>query len=190
VVAAQGRGRPTTKKASAAHQIASHGAPRAKLHLARGPGVAPRNLRLARGLDAPRVNLRLAQGPDASSGEFPPRSRDPDPERVSASLEATLDPRHCTGSPDRSIKCSSTLRAPRSKENPRHASPLKPPGNHIPALFDQPALCGHPRRCAGRPVSFHDTVLPTPVPPTRCPPRKRTVASSKGLQPPTPPRFG
>jgi hypothetical protein len=39
-------------------------------------------------------------------------------------------------------------------------------------LFDQPALCGHPRRCAGRSVSFHDTVLPTLVPPPRPPPSK------------------
>jgi hypothetical protein len=81
--------------------------------------------------------------------------------------------------PDQSIKCSGTSRALESKANP-HADPLTLPGNHIPTLFDQPALCGHPRRCAGRPVSFHDTVPPTPVPPPRRPlergrrhPRKR-----------------
>jgi hypothetical protein len=39
-------------------------------------------------------------------------------------------------------------------------------------------------------VSFHDTVSPTPVPPPRHPPRKRTAAPSKGVQPPTPPCLG
>ena len=70
-------------------------------------------------------------------------------ERVSASLEATSEPRHHTCSHDRNIKCSGTSRAPGSKANPRHAGPLTQPGNQIPALFDQPALCSHPRRCAG-----------------------------------------
>jgi hypothetical protein len=40
-------------------------------------------------------------------------------------------------------------RAPESKANPHHAGPLTPPGNHIPVLFDQPALCDHPWPCAG-----------------------------------------
>jgi hypothetical protein len=71
------------------------------------------------------------------------------PERVSVSLEAALDPRRRTCSPDRSIKCSGTSRAPGSKANPRRAGPLTPPGNQIPVLFDQPALCSHPRHCAG-----------------------------------------
>jgi hypothetical protein len=57
--------------------------------------------------------------------------------------------------------------------NPRHTGPLTPLGNHIPALFDQPTLCGHPWRCEstvreGR-CHFHDTVPPTLVPPPRCP---------------------
>jgi hypothetical protein len=47
-------------------------------------------------------------------------------------------------SPDQSIKCSGTPQAPGSKANPRHADPLTPPGNHILALFRQPALCGYP----------------------------------------------
>jgi hypothetical protein len=38
---------------------------------------------------------------------------------------------------------------PRSKANPRHAGPLTLHGNHIPTLFDQPTLCGHPRRYVG-----------------------------------------
>jgi hypothetical protein len=59
-------------------------------------------------------------------------------------------------------------RAPKSKVNPRHTGPLTPPGNHIPALFDQPALFGHPRCCAG----INDTVPPTPIPPP-CRPLKR-----------------
>jgi hypothetical protein len=37
----------------------------------------------------------------------------------------------------------------RVKGESRHTGPLTPPGNHIPVLFDQPALCGHPRCCAG-----------------------------------------
>jgi hypothetical protein len=101
------------------------------------------------GLTHPRANLCLARGLDAPSGEFPPRSRDPDPERVFTSLEATLGPRRRICSPDRSIKCSGTSRAPGSKANTHHAGPLTPLGNHNPALFDQPALCDHPWRCAG-----------------------------------------
>jgi hypothetical protein len=104
-----------------------------------------------------------------------------------------LDPRRRTSSPDRSIKCSGTLRAPRSKANPRHTNPLKPPGNHIPALFDQPALCDHPRRCAGavREGRYHSMTLCCPLPYTSTlPPRKRTAAPSKGVRPPTPPHLG
>jgi hypothetical protein len=40
------------------------------------------------------------------------------------------------------------VQAPKSKTNPRHAVPLTPPGNHIPALFHQPSRLGHPRHCA------------------------------------------
>jgi hypothetical protein len=64
-------------------------------------------------------------------------------------LETTLDPQHNTCSPDRSIKCSGTSRAPRSKANPYRAGHLTPLGNRISALFAQPALCSHTRRCAG-----------------------------------------
>jgi hypothetical protein len=79
---------------------------------------------------------------------------------------ATLDPRHHTFFPDRSIKCSDTSRTPRSKANPSHAGPLTPPGNHIPMLFDQPALCGHPRCCAGvvREGRCHSMTLCRPLP--------------------------
>jgi hypothetical protein len=125
---------------------------------------------LLEGLTPPRASLRLARGIRT-------------PKRVSASLEAALNPRCRTNSLDWSIKCSGTSWAPGA--NPRHAGPLTPPGNHIPVLFDQPALCGHPRRCAGRSVSFHDTVLPTLVPPPRPPPQKRTAAPSKGVRSPT-----
>jgi hypothetical protein len=116
-----------------------------------GPGAVTPKLRLARGLDAP-------------SGETPPRSRAGRPlGRDSASLEVYAHPRvglrlargsrgsAATGpwrrahSPDRSIKCSGTPRAPESKANPHHAGPLTPPGNHIPALFRQPYSRGHLR---------------------------------------------
>jgi hypothetical protein len=92
----------------------------------------------------PRASLHLARGLGTPSGEFPLAQGTRTHERVSVSLEAALDPRRCTYSPDRSIKCSGASRAPGSKANPRHASPLISPENHIPALFDQPALCGHP----------------------------------------------
>jgi hypothetical protein len=100
-----------------------------------------------------------------------------------------LDPRRRTYSLDRSIKCFGTSWAPGSKANPRRAGPLTPPGNHIPVLFDQPALCCRLRHYAGAVregrCQFHDTVPPTPVPPSRRPPQKRTVAPSKGVRPPT-----
>jgi hypothetical protein len=135
--AAQGRERPTTQKASAAYQIASLDTPRANLRLARGPGAAPRNLRLARELDTP-------------SGEFLHRSRARLPlRRVPVSLEAALDPWNRTCSPDRSIKCSGMSQEPGSKANHHRVGPLTPPGNQIPALFDQPVVCIHPQRCAG-----------------------------------------
>jgi hypothetical protein len=105
---------------------------------------------------------------------------------ISASLEAALDPRHRTCSPDWSIKYSGMSRAPGSKANPHHADPLTPPGNHISTLFDRPALCGHPRHCVGRPVSFHDTVPPTLVPPSHRPHRKRMAAPSKEVRSPIP----
>jgi hypothetical protein len=151
--AAQGKERPMAQKASAAQQTVSLSAPRANLCLARGAGAAPRNPRLARGLCTP-------------SGESPSRSRDPAPRVNYASLEATSDPRHHTYSPDRGIECSDASRAPGSKVNPYHAGPLTPPGNQIPALFDQPALCGHPRRCAGavRDGQCHSATLCHPLP--------------------------
>jgi hypothetical protein len=86
------------------------------------------------GLTPPRVSLHLARGTRT-------------PERVSASLEAALDPRRRTYSPDRSIKCSSTSWAPGSNVNPRHTDPLTPPGNH-------------PRRCLTNP---HCVVIPGAV---------------------------
>jgi hypothetical protein len=113
------------------------------------------------------TSFPLARGPRAPSGEFPPRSRATRPSgeflprsramrplgRISASLEGYAPPRPnlrlargfrgaCNPrahSPDRSIKCSDTPRSPGSKANARHAGPLTPPGNHIPALFHQPS---------------------------------------------------
>jgi hypothetical protein len=162
---------PTAQKAATTHQTNGRGTPRANLCLARGLGAAPQK-------------LRLAQGPDAPSGESPPCSRARRPlGRDSASLEAASDPRRRTYSPDQSIKCSGTPRALLSNANPSHVGPLTPPGNHIPALFHQPALCGHPRRCAGAVregrCQLCDTVPPTPVPPPRRTPRERTVEPSK-----------
>jgi hypothetical protein len=71
-----------------------------------------------------------------------------------------------------------------SKANSRHAGPLTPCGNHIPVLFRQPALCGHPWHCVGvvreGRCKLHDTLQPTLVPPPRRTPRKRTVEPRKG----------
>jgi hypothetical protein len=113
-----------------------------------------------------RASLRLARGPDAPSGESPPRSRDPNPQRISASLEAALDPRHRTYSPNQRIKCSGTPRALGSKANSHHADPLTPPRNRITMLFNQPASHDHPQRYAetvweGR---CHSTTLCLPLP--------------------------
>jgi hypothetical protein len=101
------------------------------------------------------TNLRLARGADAPSGNSPPRSRPP----------WARDSR--AHSPDQSIKCSGTPRAPGSKVNPCHASPLTPPRNRIPALFRQPSPCDHPWHYRGTMregwCQLCDTVPPTPV---------------------------
>jgi hypothetical protein len=63
-------------------------------------------------------------------------------------------------------------RAPESRANPSHAGPLTPPGNHPRHCSSNlhcvaiPTLCGY---CAGRPMSFLDTMPPTPVHPSRRP---------------------
>jgi hypothetical protein len=178
VATARNKEGPTAQETSTAHQTVTRGTALTNLRLARGPGVVPRSLRLAR-------------GPNAPSGESPPRSRDWDPlGRDSALLEVTLGPRRRTYSPGQSIKCSGKPRAPGSKANRRHASPLTPLGNHISALFHQPALRGHPRRCAGAVredrCQLHDTVPLTPVPRPRHTPRRRMVEPSKGVRLPTP----
>jgi hypothetical protein len=80
---------------------------------------------------------RLARGPDAPSGEPPPRSR--------AWLRLALAPRRRTYFPDRSIKCSGTLRAPGSKANP----PTR-------VVRPSPALCGK--------ASVNSTTLRRPLP--------------------------
>jgi hypothetical protein len=159
VVAAQSGEGPTTQIISTAHQAASRNTPRANFRLARGPGAAPRISTSLGGYAPPRVNLRLTRGLRTPSGEYPPRSRATHSlGRVSARAKLRLarglrapsgespprssalrvrNPR--THSPDRSIKCSDTPRAPGSKANPRQADPLTPPGNRIPALFRQPS---------------------------------------------------
>jgi hypothetical protein len=102
------------------------------------------------GWTPPRAKLRLARGSHGSAATGPWRR---------------------AHSPDRSIKCSDTPRAPESRANPRHAGPLTPPGNHIPALFRRPpALCGHLRHCTtlcGKASVNCDTVPPAPVRPAR-----------------------
>jgi hypothetical protein len=143
-----------------------------------------------------RTGHRAAETPPCSrarnpSGESTPCSRARRPlGRDSASLEVASDPRRRTYSPDQSIKCTGTAWVLGSKANPRHAGPLTPPGNHIPAMFHQPTLCGHPRRCAGvvreGRCQLHDMVPPTPAPPPHRTPQKRTVGPSKGIWPPTP----
>jgi hypothetical protein len=175
---------PWPKDATAAHQPTGRGTSRVSFCLARGLGATPRKLHLAR-------------GPDAPSGDYPPRLRAWRPlVRSSASLEgltlarATLHlARGCPGSwrrahsPDQSIKCCGMPRAPESKANPRHDGPLTPPGNHIPALFRQTALCGNLWHCTGAVpegrCQLCDTVPPTPVRPPRRTPRKRTVEPLK-----------
>jgi hypothetical protein len=150
----------------------------------RGPVPYHRNSASLEGWTPPRAKLRLTRGLDAPSGETPPRSRAGRPlGRDSASLEGWTPPRvrlrlaqglctpsggslsrlrllrvhHSrTHSPDRSIKCSDATRAPGSKANPRHAGPLTPPGNHIPALFHHRPCAAIPatvRHCAVRLVS-------------------------------------
>jgi hypothetical protein len=159
MAAAQGKERPMAQITSAAHRTASSGTPRANLCLARGADTAPRNPRPARGHGAP-------------SGGFPPRSRSPSAHGAAPAL------------PIGALKAL-TCRTPESKGNPRHVSLLTPPGNQISALFDQPALCSHPQRCAGWLVSFLNTLPPTPIPRPHHTPRKRTVAPSKDIWPPT-----
>jgi hypothetical protein len=131
---------PTAQATSAARQTINPSTPRAKLCFARRAqhrtaGTPPRS-RAGRplgrdsasleGWTPPRARLRLARGLDAPSGGSPPR------------LRLSRVDRSRTHSPDRSINHSDTMRAPGSKANPRHASPLTPLGNHIPALFRQP----------------------------------------------------
>jgi hypothetical protein len=161
MVAARSKEGPTAQEAATAHQTAGCGTPWASLYLARGPNATPRHgaSALLEGLTPCRASLRLTRGTRT-------------PERVSASLEAALDPRRRTYSPDRSIKCPSTSRAPESKAKSPPRRPSDTAWNHIPVLFHQPALYDHPRCCVGRPVSFHDTVPPTPVPPP-CRPLER-----------------
>jgi hypothetical protein len=92
------------------------------------------------GWTPPRANLRLARGLDAPSGESPPRSGAGRPSGESPPCSRPLRARSPHAhSPDQSIKFSDTTRAPGSKANPRHAGPLTPLGNHIPALFRQPS---------------------------------------------------
>jgi hypothetical protein len=97
----------------------------------------------------PRARLRLARGLCIPSGG-----------------SAATGPWRRAHYPDRSIKCSDTPQAPESKANPRHAGPLTPPGNHIPALFRQPYSRGHLRHCTtlcGK-ASVNSVTLYRPLP--------------------------
>jgi hypothetical protein len=137
--------------------------------------------------------------------ESPPRSRVGRPlGRISASLEGWTPSRAnlclARGRPElaapaptpstRALNAFDMMRAPGSKANPRHASPLTPPGNRISALFRQPALCGHPQHCAGAVwegrCQLCDTVPPTPVRSPCCTPQKRVAEPSKEVQMPAP----
>jgi hypothetical protein len=128
------------------------------------------------GLAPPRAILRLTRGAGAPSGDSPPRSRPTRPRDLHAH------------SPDQSIKCSSTLRAPGSKANSRHAGPLTSPGNHIPMLFRQPFPRGHSWHCTGAVregrCQLCDTMPPTPVRPPRCTPREKTTKPLKEVRTP------
>jgi hypothetical protein len=185
--------RPTAQKTSAAHQTASPGTTRANLRLARGAGATPRTP-LTRGCGSPSTHLHLHRGPwphgrvPAPLEGFGPSRKPPPHSRPPSARGAPPTP------PTGALKSSDASRAPGSKANPHHTGLLAPPGNQIPALFDQPAtiqpssaMCGC---CAGWLVSFHGTVPPTPALPPRRTPRNRTVAPSKSIRPPTrrPPR--
>jgi hypothetical protein len=163
VVAAQGREGPTAQKVIASRQAAGRGTPQANLRLARGPGTAPRNLRLARGLDAP-------------SGESPPRSRDRDPRAPQAYGTTPAPPTGALNAlvhHDARVKGESLPRRSSDTTWESYPDAVRP----TRTVWPSPALRGC---CAGRSVSFHDTVPPTPIPPPRHPlererwqPRKR-----------------
>jgi hypothetical protein len=126
---------------------------------------------LARGLDAPLSETPPRSGIDAPSGESSPRSR---PSRARGIRAHSLNQR---------IKCPNTTPALGSEANPRHAGALTPPGNRIPTLFHQLALCGS---CAQGRRQIRDTVPPTLVRSPRRTPRGRTAEPSKEVQMPTP----
>jgi hypothetical protein len=126
----RGQGSPNNRGKCPFQKIIKH-----KLTNPRTTKRAPRG----RGLEQ-----RRAHSPRSLNG--PPNGR----LWYSVSLEVASDPRRRTYSLDESIKCSGTPQMLGSKANPRHAGPLTSPGNHIPSLFHQLALCGG---CAGRPVS-------------------------------------
>jgi hypothetical protein len=139
------------QKTSTAHQTIDRDTPRVSLRLARGPGAAS-------------PGLRLARGPSAPSGESPPRSRPP------PTHDAAPTP------PTRALNALARRGHSGQRRIPATTGPLTPPGNRIPALFHQPALCGHPQRCAGAvrkgQCQLQDTVPPTPVPPPMSHPSK------------------
>jgi hypothetical protein len=130
VVATQGREGPTAQKASATQQAAGPRDPSGKTpphsRVRRRSTKPPRAWRRLR-----RVSASL-KGPALLSG-------------FSVSLEAALDPRPRTSSPDQGIKCSDASRAPGSKANPRRVGPLTPPGNHILVLYSHPGTVGEGR---------------------------------------------
>jgi hypothetical protein len=115
---------------SATHQASILGIPRANFSLARGLGATAQISASLEGYVPPRADLRLARGLRAPSGGSPPRSRATCPLGwISASLEGYAPPPSSespprsgvtrvrnprTHSPDQSIKCSDTPRAPGS----------------------------------------------------------------------------
>jgi hypothetical protein len=151
----------------------------------------------------PRANLRFARGSDATRQTSTPLE-DPAPlEWISASLEGSVPLEQISASLEASprptaphlLPLTGALNAltrrgrPDQKENPRHVDLLTPPGSPTPALCEEPtivrpspALC---RCCAGWPVSFLNTVLPTHVLPTRRAPRKGMATPSRSVRSPT-----
>jgi hypothetical protein len=105
-----------------------------------GTGKSPRPRR-------PRRSIKW-WAPAPPSGETPPRSRAGRPlGRNSGETPLRSRPPQARGPrshfPDRSIKCSDTARASKSRANLCHACALTPLGNRIPVLLRQPAMCGH-----------------------------------------------
>jgi hypothetical protein len=141
VVATQYGERPTTQIISVAHQASILSIPRANSRLARGPGAATQISASLEGYAPPRANFRLARGLRAPSGGSPPRLRATRPTSSESPPRSRVSRVHNprAHSPDRSIKCSDTPRAPGVKGE---SSPRRP---------SDTAWESYPRRCSANP---------------------------------------